>query len=85
MDPPIVESAVTNARAFLEVGVPALSLASDLPEHAIQRGLHSPHDARAQVRAEALDSTVALLGAVARVVDAEGLAPQVRKTPQEAP
>jgi len=64
-------SASTDARAFLEVGIPALTLASDLPDHAIQRGLHSTHDARELVRVDALDATVALLSDVARAVDAE--------------
>ena len=64
-------SASTDARAFLEAGVPALSLSSDLEGHAIARGLHSAADSRARLRADALDAAVEVLAALARAVDAE--------------
>ncbi|MBS1149013.1 MAG: putative aminopeptidase [Myxococcaceae bacterium] len=62
-------SAVTDARAFLEAGIPAVTLASDLPGHAIQRRLHSAEDRRALIDPAALDETVGLLLAVARRLD----------------
>ncbi len=62
-------SVVTDARAFTEAGIPAVSIASDLPEHAIARNLHSAADQRSLVAVAALDSTVDLLVAVARRLD----------------
>lgn len=59
-------SALTDARAFLEAGIPAVNLISDLPEHAIQRSLHSAGDTRDHVDPQALESTVELLTAVLR-------------------
>lgn len=59
-------SAVTDARAFLEAGVGAVTLASDLPGHAIQRNLHSVKDQRGLIDLAAMDETVDVLLAVAR-------------------
>jgi hypothetical protein len=63
-------SGVTDARAFLEVGVPALSMTSDLPGHAIQRKLHSRKDSPDRVHPAALTSTSEVLLETARRLDA---------------
>lgn len=61
--------AVTDARSFLAHGVPAVTLVSDLPGHALIRGLHSEKDHRARLDREALAEAVQLLEAVARRAD----------------
>lgn len=61
--------ASTDARTFLRAGVPAITLTSDLPEHAIQRGMHSRLDARERVRLEALTSTSDIILDAARRLD----------------
>ncbi len=59
----------TDARSFLQAGIPAMNLASDLPDHALPRHLHSTADTRALVNFEALDDTVRVLTEVARRLD----------------
>lgn len=61
--------ATTDARSFLEAGIPALNLASDLPDHALPRHMHSTADRRELVSTEALDDTVRVLLEVARRLD----------------
>ena len=63
--------ATTDARVFLAAGVPALNLASDLPEHALPRHLHSTADQRGLVSEAALDETVRVLAEVAKRLDAQ--------------
>ncbi|MBK7857584.1 MAG: M20/M25/M40 family metallo-hydrolase [Archangiaceae bacterium] len=63
--------ATTDARAFLEAGIPALNLTSERPGHALPRGMHSKADAPQTVSLEGLDHTLAVLHQVARALDAE--------------
>lgn len=65
--------AATDARSFLAHGVPAATLSSDLPEHALARGMHSAADSPDRVDLAALDATLAYLEAVARAADQRGL------------
>ncbi len=69
-------SAAADARSFLEVGVPAVTLFSDLPGHAIPRHMHSTRDARSRVELQALEDDSAILLEVARRVDGASLPPQ---------
>jgi hypothetical protein len=61
--------ATTDARAFLEAGVGAVNLSSELPGHPLPRGMHSRADTRERVDLKALDWTVQVLVAVARELD----------------
>lgn len=61
--------ATTDARAFLEAGIPALNLASVPSDHSLTRGLHSRFDTRGRVSNEALDATLSTLLEVARRLD----------------
>lgn len=65
--------AATDARSFLAHGVPAATLLSDLPDHALARGMHSTADAPERVDVAALDATLAYLEAVAQAADERGL------------
>jgi Zn-dependent M28 family amino/carboxypeptidase len=51
--------ASTDARSFLAAGIPAATLTSDLPNHALLRHMHSAADTRARVDEAALDETLA--------------------------
>lgn len=66
--------AATDARSFLAHGIPAATLASDLPGHALVRGMHSADDDAARVDPGALDAALAYLEAVTRMADVRGLA-----------
>ena len=61
--------ASTDARSFLREGIPALTLLSDLPEHALARGMHSADDTRDRVDEAALDETLAYVMDVLRAID----------------
>src|SRR5262249_2875974 len=61
--------ALTDGRAFLELGIRAISLTSDLPGHGFPRHLHSARDDRSRISIVALDSTTALLEDLARTLD----------------
>jgi hypothetical protein len=61
--------ASTDARSFLREGIPALTLLSDLPEHALARGMHSAGDTRDRIDEAALDETLAYVLAVLREID----------------
>lgn len=61
--------ASTDARSFLQAGIPALTLLSDLPEHALARGMHSAHDTRDRVDEAALDETFAFVMAALQQID----------------
>jgi Zn-dependent M28 family amino/carboxypeptidase len=63
----------TDARSFLAHGIPAATLASDLPGHAYPRGLHSAADDRSRIDVAALDATLGYLEAVVRLADERGL------------
>lgn len=65
--------ASTDARSFLKEGIPALTLLSDLPEHALARGMHSAHDTRDRVDEAALNATFAYVMAVLHELDAKSL------------
>lgn len=65
--------AATDARSFLAHGVPAATLISDLPGHALARGMHSAADAPERVDLAALDATLAYLEEVVAVADVRGL------------
>ncbi len=65
--------AATDARSFLAYGIPALTLVSDLPGHALPRGMHAATDSPDRVDREALDATLAYLDAVVRAADQRGL------------
>jgi hypothetical protein len=67
--------AATDARSFLAHGIPAMTLASDLPEHALPRGMHAAPDSPDRIDPEALDSALAYLEAVVRAADQRGLRP----------
>lgn len=62
----------TDARSFLAHGVPAATLFSDLPEHALPRHLHSVADDRSRVDEKSLDVALDYLTEVARTVDRRG-------------
>jgi Peptidase family M28 len=62
--------ASTDARAFLSHRIPAVTVASDLPEHEIQRGLHSSQDQSSRISAAALEATTEILLETARQLDA---------------
>jgi hypothetical protein len=62
--------ASTDARVFLSHHVPAVTVASDLPEHEIQRGLHSSLDESSRISAAALEATTEILLETARQLDA---------------
>jgi acetylornithine deacetylase/succinyl-diaminopimelate desuccinylase-like protein len=66
-------SAGTDARSFLAHGIPAATLASDLPDHAIPRGMHSATDQRSLVDIAALDATLEYLETVMRLADQRGI------------
>jgi acetylornithine deacetylase/succinyl-diaminopimelate desuccinylase-like protein len=66
----------TDARSFLAHGIPAATLASDLPGHAYPRGLHSATDERSLVDIAALDATLEYLETVMRLADQRGVAPK---------
>ena len=66
--------AATDARSFLAHGVPAATLASDLPGHALMRGMHSVADDATRLDVAALDAALAYLEAVTRMADVRGLA-----------
>jgi hypothetical protein len=59
----------TDARAFLEAGIPALNLSSNRPDYPLPRGMHSRADALARVDLAALDSTLDTLTEVAHRLD----------------
>jgi hypothetical protein len=61
--------ASTDARSFLQEGIPAVTLLSDLPEHALARGMHSAHDTRDRIDEAALDETLAFVMAVLQQLD----------------
>ena len=65
--------AATDARSFLAHGIPAATLTSDLPAHALPRGLHAASDDRARLDPAALDSTLDYLEQVVRLADRRGL------------
>lgn len=65
--------AATDARSFLAHGVPAMTLASDLPEHALARGMHGAEDSSDRVDPAALDATLDYLDAAVRLADQHGL------------
>jgi len=62
--------AATDARSFLAHGVPALTLLSDLPGHALARHMHSDYDRRDKIDPRALDETVEFLLQVVAEADA---------------
>lgn len=61
--------ASTDARSFLHAGIPALTLMSDLPEHALARGMHSAADTRERVDEAALDEILAYVLAALHKID----------------
>lgn len=61
--------ATTDARSFLEAGIPALNLGSDLEGHAIPRHMHSQRDDASRLSPDALASTLTLLTNVAHAID----------------
>lgn len=61
--------ASTDARSFLHAGIPALTLMSDLPEHALARGMHSAADRRDRVDEAALDEILAYVLAALHQID----------------
>jgi Zn-dependent M28 family amino/carboxypeptidase len=63
---------VTDARAFLARGIPALTLVSDAPGHPAARGLHSAADLRSRLDEAALDEHLAFLEDLARRIDRSG-------------
>jgi hypothetical protein len=65
--------AATDARSFLAHGVPAATLKSDLPGHALERGMHSTADAPDRLDPAALDASLAYLEAVVRLADQRGV------------
>lgn len=65
--------AATDARSFLAHGVPAATLSSDLPGHALARGMHGAGDAPDRVDPAALDATLGYLEAAVRAADQRGL------------
>lgn len=65
--------AATDARSFLAHGVPAATLAGDLPGHALARGMHGATDSPDRVDLAALDAALAYLQTVARLADQRGL------------
>lgn len=65
--------AATDARSFLAHGVPAVTLSSDLPNHALGRGMHGATDAPDRIDPVALDATLAYLDAAVRAADQRGL------------
>jgi hypothetical protein len=67
----------TDARSFMARGVPAATLTSDLPGHALPRDLHSARDDRARLDEAVLDQTLGFLLAVVDRVEARGLRAEV--------
>jgi hypothetical protein len=65
--------AATDARSFLAHDVPAATLASDLPDHALARGMHGAGDSPDRVDPAALDATLDYLDAAVRAADQRGL------------
>ncbi|MBX3026912.1 M28 family peptidase [bacterium] len=65
--------AATDARSFLAHGVPALTLSSDLPRHALGRGMHGATDSPDRIYPAALDATLDYLEAAVRAADQRGL------------
>jgi acetylornithine deacetylase/succinyl-diaminopimelate desuccinylase-like protein len=65
--------AATDARSFLAHGVPAATLSSDLPGHALGRGMHGATDSPDRVDPAALDATLDYLAAAVRAADQRGL------------
>ncbi len=65
--------AATDARSFLAHGIPAATLSSDLPEHALPRHLHSAADNTSRLTSTALDAALDYLTATARHIDTAGL------------
>lgn len=61
--------ASTDARSFLQEGIPALTLLSDLPEHALARDMHSAGDTRDRVDEAALDETFGFVMAALSEID----------------
>ena len=61
--------ASTDARSFLARGIPAATVTSDLPEHAIARGLHSRHDDARGLQPAALDAALSFLIETAAEID----------------
>jgi hypothetical protein len=61
--------ASTDARSFLREDIPALTLLSDLPGHALARGMHSADDTRDRVNEAALDETLAFVMDALRALD----------------
>jgi hypothetical protein len=62
----------TDARSFLAHGIPAATLTSDLPGHALPRHLHSAADDRSRVGEADLDAALEFLGRVVAEVDERG-------------
>ena len=65
--------AATDARSFLAHGIPAATLSSDLPGHALGRGMHAATDSPDRVDPAALDATLSYLDAAVRAADQRGL------------
>lgn len=53
--------AATDARSFLAHGIPALTILSDLPGHALARHMHSDYDRRDRIDAKVLGETAEFL------------------------
>src|SRR5512143_835606 len=67
------DGAATDARSYLAHGIPAATLSSDLPGHALGRGMHAASDSPDRVDPAALDATLAYLEAAVRAADQRGL------------
>lgn len=68
--------AATDARSFLAHGVPAATVISDLPGHAVARHMHSAFDRRERIEETALDATLEFLLEVVRRMDGAESKPQ---------
>lgn len=66
--------ASTDARSFLTEGIPAATLTSDLPEHALPRYMHSAADTLERVNEAALDESLAYVMAVLQELDSQSFA-----------